>query len=82
MAEQYTLTMSNFLENALKLYPNRSHVLLADNKPYINSMIVPGQEVQLVYIHRSANSTEVSSDAIVAVQPTTSTPPNLNSAIL
>jgi hypothetical protein len=74
--------MSNFLENALKQFPNRSHVLLADNIPYINSMEVTGEEGGRVYVHRQANQTEVSTDAFVAVQPSTSTPANLNGAIV
>ena len=74
--------MSNFLENALKLYPNRSHVLIADNVPYINAVEVQGEEGYPVRIHRSANLTEVQADALVSVQPTTSTPPNLNGSIV
>lgn len=74
--------MSGFLENAQKIYPNRSHTLLADNIPYINSVQVLGEEGHNVYIHRTANMTEVQADALVSVQPTTSTPPNLNGSIV
>lgn len=74
--------MSNFLEKALQIYPNRAHVLLADNIPFTNSMEVTGEEGGRVYIHRSANDTEVQSDALVSVQPTTSNVPNLNGTIV
>lgn len=74
--------MSNFLENALRLYGNRAHTLVADVVPYINSSKVMGEEGGDVYIHKSANVTEVSADNLVAVQPTTSTPPNLNGSVV
>ena len=74
--------MSNFLENALKLYPNRSHTLVADSVPYINAAEVPGEQGYPVYVHRGANMTEVQSDAIVSVQPSTSSPANLNGSIV
>src|SRR5277367_7167768 len=74
--------MSSFLERALKTFPNRAHVLIADNIPFINSAEVTGEEGGTVHIHRSANSTEVSSDAIVSVQPSTSSVANLNGTIV
>lgn len=74
--------MAEFLDRALKIYPNRAHVLIADNIPYINSSEVQGEEGGKVYVHRTANITEVQSDALVSVQPTTSTPPNLNGSIV
>jgi hypothetical protein len=74
--------MSNFLDNALKLYPNRSHVLVADNIPFINAAEVTGEEGYPVRVHRTANLTEVQADAIVSVQPTTSTPANINGSIV
>ena len=72
--------MSNFLDNAIKLYPNRSHVPIADNVPFINSAEVTGEEGYPVRVHRTANLTEVQADALVSVQPTTSTPANINGA--
>lgn len=57
-------------------------MLVADNVPYINSVETQGEEGGTVLIHRSANMTEVQADALVSVQPTTSTPPNLNGSIV
>jgi hypothetical protein len=75
--------MADFLNKALKQYPNRAHVLLADNIPYINSVEVTGEESGAkVYIHRGANNTEVSADALVSVQPTTSNVANLDGTIV
>lgn len=74
--------MSNFLENAIRLYPNRAHVLIPDNVPFTNSECVQGEEGGKVYIHKQSNLTELQSDALVSVQPTTSTPANLNGSIV
>lgn len=71
---------ANFLNFAIAKYPTRQHVLKADNIPFINSVETTGEGGEQVYIHRSANATEVSADALVSIQPTTTVPNTLNSA--
>lgn len=75
--------MSEFNQKALKSFPEFAHVLIPDNVPYINSVEVTGEKgAGKVFIHRQANNTEVSADALVAVQPSTATPANLNGAVV
>src|ERR1700679_164786 len=73
---------SNFLETAIQKYPTRKHVLDPDVIPFINSMKTIGENGGEVYIHKQANTTEVSADALVSIQPMTSTPSTLNGAVV